>query len=418
MCCNALMVCTFLYQMECEDASSQPGAKTVVVNHSLFQGFNFLSTVTDCSPPTLYVGSLQRTSEEGAEDVGNSPNLQTASSTEVGSPSRGYGKATFMSGALRQPMFPVALYCVVAVISVATSLNAEERQGDEARARALFAQGIAAAAAGDDETAVRAFSQSYDLFPHPGTLVNLATCQDRLGRLADAYRSWTELLSRYGTVVSTTARGQARGRVAALDALLATVEVTSRPEGALLQIDGREVGRTPLDGPLRLDPGPHVFMARFEGDQDVTEGRVLNAGQNPAVALAQEAETPALGSLIVECPVEGATVTIDDRPPVPAPARQEVEAGEHQVRVVASGYRSYTEIAVVASGDESRLLVDLELAETEETPTSTSERRGFWRGPWPWIIGGVILAGAGAAVIGVAASGDEEPNADWRMSVP
>jgi hypothetical protein len=57
---------------------------------------------------------------------------------------------------------------------------------DSAAAEALFREGRDAAKHGDLETACADFAESQRLDPAPGTLLNLAECEEKLGRVASA----------------------------------------------------------------------------------------------------------------------------------------------------------------------------------------------------------------------------------------
>ena len=67
--------------------------------------------------------------------------------------------------------------------------HAEASIEDQTRARELFEQGVEAARAEDFGAAIEAFEESYALYPHPGTLLNLGLYQLQAGQRVDAYRT-------------------------------------------------------------------------------------------------------------------------------------------------------------------------------------------------------------------------------------
>lgn len=221
-------------------------------------------------------------------------------------------------------------------------LTARAESVDAARER--FEEGMAAAEAGDDLAAIEALTESYELSPRPVTLLNLAIFQDRAGRRPDAYRSFSELLSQYGSEISDETRARVTERVEALEDELARVEVETDPTGAMVLVDGEERGRSPLV--LVLEPGRYRFEARLDDREPVSSSRQVRAGEVLRVDL-----------------------SLPGRPSTPTP-----------------------------------------------TPTEPSPG-GFWHGPWPWVIGSVVLAGILAVVLGVTLT-DEEPVPDWTLRVP
>lgn len=326
------------------------------------------------------------------------------------------------------------LLLLAAAPAWAESSETEEPDENQARARELFERGVAAAQRRDYATAIEAFERSYDLYSHPGTLINLAQYQDELGRRAEAYRSWQELIERFDTVISARSLRQARARVTALDAELAAVWVAVSPAGASVQVDGGEVWPTPMSEPIRLAPGPHEFVGRRSGFEDAAVTRELQAGVNPDVTLTlvPVRTEPQPGALIVESATENASVSIDDGPLRPAPIRASLQPGEHRVRCVALSHVEQTRPVTIVAAQEATVSFELERERRREpatptpTPPTTRRRRraradrargGFWHGPWPWVIGSVIVVGAAGVGLGVGLQSDE-PAADAHLRFP
>src|SRR5882724_4149653 len=65
---------------------------------------------------------------------------------------------------------------------------------DPATAEALFRQGRQAMEAKNYQEASQKFAESQRLDPAAGTLMNLATCEEKLGRLASAWQHWKEAI--------------------------------------------------------------------------------------------------------------------------------------------------------------------------------------------------------------------------------
>jgi hypothetical protein len=317
----------------------------------------------------------------------------------------------------------------------AQSGEPDEPDEDQAGARVLFEQGVAAAQRRDYAAAIEAFERSYELYSHPGTLINLAQYQDELGLRAAAYRSWRELIERFDTVISSRSLRRARERVAALEAELAAVWVSVSPAGASVQVDGGEVWPTPMSEPIHLAPGPHEFVGRHPGFEDATVTRDLQAGVNPDVTLTLSPvrTEPEPGVLVVEPTTPNASISIDDGPLRPAPIRASLPPGEHRVRAVALDHVEQTRPVTLAAGQETAVSFTLERerrpAHADEPPPppppevvrrrrhAHDGRRGFWHGPWPWVIGGVVLAGGAAVGLGVGLQTNEPP-ADAALRFP
>src|SRR5687768_5789067 len=84
------------------------------------------------------------------------------------------------------------LLAVAALVIGALSPSAAWAR-DPAAAEALYRAGRDAAKKGDWEKACAQFAESQRLDPAPGTLLNLADCEERRGLIASAWTHYTEV---------------------------------------------------------------------------------------------------------------------------------------------------------------------------------------------------------------------------------
>lgn len=317
---------------------------------------------------------------------------------------------------------------------------AEESVEERVQAQRLFQEGVAAAQERDYTSAIEKFTESYELFPHPGTLLNLGLYQLEVGRRADAYQTLGQLLDTHNAVISEDARREVIARIRELESVLATVPVDSVPQGAMIVIDGEEWARTPLDDPLILEPGSFVFQARLDGHETATITRNLQPGTNQLIELELAARAVAfpLPVLQVECGTEGAEITLDEGASSSPPLRIEIQPGPHEVRVEAPGYMTESRSVVVPEVGIVHLVVDLvpldPLIRTTELLDSSAgsdasqpgsegqgdgpmgERLRRRRRIWSWIIASVVLTGAATGVAVAVTSTRTEPV--WTMRLP
>src|SRR5450755_1986438 len=80
------------------------------------------------------------------------------------------------------------MFAFLAAISVATAAHADTR----AEAESLFREGRRAAEVGNYDTACAKFDARRKLDPAPGTLLNLADCEETRGQLT---RAWHDFLA-------------------------------------------------------------------------------------------------------------------------------------------------------------------------------------------------------------------------------
>jgi hypothetical protein len=151
--------------------------------------------------------------------------------------------------------------------------------GDPAGAEALFREGRAATEAGDHQKACAKFRESNRLDPAPGTLFNLAACEEKLGHVATAWTLFREVTERLPA--NDERHKIAAARAAALEPRLPRLTVVlapGAPEASRVYRGSIELGAGSLDSALPVDPGKHVLAveapgrARSERTIEIAEG--------------------------------------------------------------------------------------------------------------------------------------------------
>ena len=130
--------------------------------------------------------------------------------------------------------------------------------------------------------------------------------------------------------------------------------VTSRPDGAIVKVDGKDVGRTPVT--VRLPSGPHVLEVQV----GKAEPRVIPLTITAGVQTSQYIEMQgviATGSLEIRSNPTGARVTIDGQPRGTTPATiPNLPAGTHTV-VLELGGRKVSQAVKIDPGSTAQLVV-------------------------------------------------------------
>jgi hypothetical protein len=135
-------------------------------------------------------------------------------------------------------------------------------------AERLFTEGLKLAHGGDCVRARDKFTESYAVDPAPGTLINWALCEEKLGRSATAL----ELL-RLADQVLPANHPKHAGMVKHMDALakrapLLRLRVTVLPTGATVTMDGAVLDAGALTRGVLGDPGTRIIELRAPGRED------------------------------------------------------------------------------------------------------------------------------------------------------
>lgn len=176
-------------------------------------------------------------------------------------------------------------------------------------AEALFEEGRSALAASDLDTACARFRESNRLDPAVGTLLNLADCEERRGKLATAWTLFRSAKSQLAASDDRLAITQQRltelePRVPKLVLSLAP----GAPPETRARVAGAELGSASFGVPLPLDPGDYELVVSAPGRGDRVLSLNLSPGQTEQLAIVPG---PAL-----------ATAPPPERPPAPKPAEQ------------------------------------------------------------------------------------------------
>jgi hypothetical protein len=204
---------------------------------------------------------------------------------------------------------PLALLLALSPLLATERLLADPR--DPAGAEVLFEAGRDLLDAGDYETACAKFAESHRLDPGAGTLMNWASCEEKLGKTASAWQHVKEALDSMPPRDDRVpfARAKLRELEARLPWLTVRLEASSR-EVTVLR-DGVALEAASLGMALPVDPGDHSILVRAAGHADqeftvhVEEQEKKELSVHPGALLTKPGEpktkkpTPVLGWSLV-----------------------------------------------------------------------------------------------------------------------
>jgi hypothetical protein len=186
-------------------------------------------------------------------------------------------------------MHPVAR-CLVLVSASAIALVrgvALADPLDPAAAESLFRQGRVSADAGDYPRACAAFAESLRLEPAPGTLLNLADCEEHVGLLASAWENFLRLAS----ILPTTderleiARARAGALLPRVPRLVVVLSPGTYREARVFR-DDVEIDGPGLAVPWPVDPGWHSVLVVAPGYEPRTMAVVARESETSRVVVA------------------------------------------------------------------------------------------------------------------------------------
>lgn len=113
------------------------------------------------------------------------------------------------------------------------------------------------------------------------TLINLADCEEKTGKLADAMVHWSDARARAQAEGQKPIEEEAIARATALDAKVPRLTITlakTAPPDAVVERDGVTLGAPSLGVALSVDPGAHTITVKARGHQDAKQDITLSPG--------------------------------------------------------------------------------------------------------------------------------------------
>jgi hypothetical protein len=154
----------------------------------------------------------------------------------------------------------------LAMLLMAAASAHAQNTDSKAAAEALFDQGRQLMAEGQYAPACAKFEASQALDPGVGTVLNLAACYEKSGRIASAWAQYRETLSAARKAGSSERERIARERVQALEPRLSYLTiVTWKGQEVSVTRDGVALDDAVLSTAIPLDPGVHTVAARAAG---------------------------------------------------------------------------------------------------------------------------------------------------------
>jgi hypothetical protein len=162
-------------------------------------------------------------------------------------------------------------------IALAASITSIARADDalkEGRAADLFKQGRTLMEQGKTEEACAAFRASKELVQKAVTLINLAQCDEKLGKTASALGEFTKGLSLAKDEKNEERVDIAREGISRLEPKVVRVTFTIPAEDAeaTLLLDGDDLPLAVAKSPTPIDPGQHSIVAKAPGRVDWNGG--------------------------------------------------------------------------------------------------------------------------------------------------
>jgi hypothetical protein len=180
----------------------------------------------------------------------------------------------------------------LAWLLVSAGAFAAPTASEKALAQSLFEDGRELLKAGKVSEACMKLAESQRLDPGGGTLLNLAICHEREGRLATAATEFEEAIALAVKDQRPEREKLAREHLAAIEPKIPRLTIRGADPAATVTLNGTVLATTALGTPLRVDLGLHVVKVEAPGKVPLTTTVSVVAGEKRTLDLPQLAEAP------------------------------------------------------------------------------------------------------------------------------
>lgn len=159
-------------------------------------------------------------------------------------------------------------------------------------ARQRYEEGVKALDEKRYDDARVAFDQAYALTSSPAVLLNLAVAEANSNRCVDAGNHLHRFLREHKAATPAN-KTLAASTLDDCKKKVALLNISVDAPGADVTVDGRAVGKSPIEDPLFVEPGPHVVAATKDGKSATTKAEAAKGtSSNVIVSLGGSAAPP------------------------------------------------------------------------------------------------------------------------------
>ncbi len=244
----------------------------------------------------------------------------------------------------------------------------------KAEARDRFDRGVRLFEKGDYASALAEFKRVNELIPNPLVQYNMGLVYAAMNRPVEAVDALEAFLAQPNAAQRAQRRHATEVRDEQSTRIARLMVKTEMP--AIVDIDGVEVGRTPLAQPIRVVSGAHVVGAQAPGFLPSRKEITLAGQVSATLALTLLPAASRMAQLSVTSSPVGAEVAVNGRGvgQTPLPASVAVAPGTVRVELTRPGYLRTGRTVELGDGARSELAFNL-----EEDPSAPPSSRGVLR---------------------------------------
>jgi hypothetical protein len=194
--------------------------------------------------------------------------------------------------------YSFVLALLLAQVGTAHAANAQPTSDESAspeaqQAHQHFSLGVKLHAEGDFGPALAQFQRAYALKPHFRVLYNIAQCHFELRDYVQARAALRRYLADGGAAaLDPERRARVEADLADMGRRIAEVEIHSNVRGAVVYVDGRKIGTTPLSQVIEVNEGQRSLSVESNVQGTKQRSILLVGGERQTVTVSFEVIAP------------------------------------------------------------------------------------------------------------------------------
>ncbi len=263
------------------------------------------------------------------------------------------------------------------------------------QAKKFFTAGTKLMKEGLFQEALASFLEANRIAPRESIQNNLALCYRNLKDFAAAYDAYQALLDKYGDKMKPAARADAEHALEELAVLTGVITITIQEPGAKATIDGKDVGTTPVQKPVRVNMGTHAVSITKDGFEPIAKQVDIKGHDSATVDGPLQKEILTGHVNVTATPADPtAKVLVDGKEVGPAPWSGDLDPGVHQIEVrgekttgtakpLEVAKKGTYDVAVEVHEQQGTLTVNTNVPDAEISVDGKVVGKGVWEGPLP-----------------------------------
>jgi len=267
---------------------------------------------------------------------------------------------------MRASAVSVLLAATVVLIAPAAAASPDPRKVEAA---SRFERGLRLFDERDYSGAVAELTRAYELLPNATVLYDIGAVYAAMGRPVDATHALTEAIANPGTM-GAEQLARAKQILSEQAAMVGHLAVTSPVQGAHVEVDGLDVGVTPLANPVDVAVGTHVVAVYAAGHTPLRRELTVSARATASASFELVPMDGRLGHVRVQSKLRGARLFANDQAIATTPIQSSVTLapGKYHLELRRDGYATARTDVTIGEGAEAEVVLDPVEDPSQATP--------------------------------------------------